>query len=131
MRISDWSSDVCASDLLALRDRPDLGRGDLPVLEQHQRRNAAHPVFLRRAGIVVDVQLRDGDLVLHIGGDFFQRGRDHLARPAPFGPEIDENRPFGLQYAALEDRKSTRLNSSTNAHLVSRLLLEKKKNTTS
>src|SRR3546814_9568975 len=29
-----------------------------------------------------------------------------------------------------EDRKSTRLNSSTNAHLVCRLLLEKKKNTT-
>src|SRR3546814_13357912 len=34
MRISDWSSDVCSSDLLGQErlDRPDLGQGALKVL---------------------------------------------------------------------------------------------------
>src|SRR3546814_10106808 len=42
-------------------------------------------------------------------------------------------REGGVNEAAgvLGDRKSTRLNSSTNAHLVCRLLLEKKKHITS
>src|SRR3546814_10081738 len=48
MRISDWSSDVCSSDL------------------------------------------RD-PLVGIIRGDFFQHGAELLARPAPFGPEIEND----------------------------------------
>src|SRR3546814_2987208 len=36
--------------------------------------------------------------------------------------------PEGAVVIDEQDRKSTRLNSSTNAHLVCRLLLEKKKN---
>src|SRR5690348_7584652 len=36
---------------LVLRQGADLGRRDLPVLEQHQGRNAAHAVLLRRLRI--------------------------------------------------------------------------------
>src|SRR3546814_9827856 len=67
----------------------------------------------RRLGLALqgDVAPQAGDPVT---------GQRHLARldPAPAGQPVD-----------LVDRKSTRLNSSTNAHLVCRLLLEKKKKT--
>src|SRR5262249_42006347 len=40
---------------LVLRQGADLGRRHLPVLEQHQGRNAAHTVLLRRLRILVDI----------------------------------------------------------------------------
>src|SRR3546814_8819547 len=44
---------------LALADRPDLGCGDLAILEQHEGGDAAHAVLLRGLRIVVDVDLGD------------------------------------------------------------------------
>src|SRR3546814_20114161 len=44
MRISDWSSDVCSSDLLLVRLRPDARRHDrLPHLGVAAHRTAAQP----------------------------------------------------------------------------------------
>src|SRR3546814_16704194 len=60
MRISDWSSDVCSSDL--------------------------------DEAIRIDVDLRQHDaLVGIVGGDLFEHGGELLARPAPFGPEIQDD----------------------------------------
>src|SRR3546814_12769730 len=49
MRISDWSSDVCSSDLILLA----IGRGDRNV-DGHQRIGADDLVIGRRIGVEVD-----------------------------------------------------------------------------
>src|SRR3546814_5620049 len=49
MRISDWSSDVCSSDLLpGVQRRP--GRGDNPVLRSLRRIDVRHDQIQPRAG---------------------------------------------------------------------------------
>src|SRR3546814_4208426 len=53
-------------------------------------------------------------------GHRLRRGRPQRGRPRAPVPRPSDREPRG-------DRKSTRLNSVTNAHLVCRLLLEKKK----
>src|SRR3546814_8896860 len=102
MRISDWSSDVCSSDL---RHFPRPGRTARPA----------------PAGA------GDGDQHDRPGGG------GHCRRPAP-GLRQDRGGRYrsagaggGAYRRGRPDRKSTRLNSITNAHLVCRLLLEKKK----
>src|SRR3546814_6286884 len=89
MRISDWSSDVCSSDLMC-------GRTDHNCTGKQAPHIRLHPP---------------------------------AARPAePVRSRCPGHHHHGNARHALEDRKSTRLNSITNAHLVCRLLLEKKKN---
>src|SRR3546814_286433 len=55
MRISDWSSDVCSSDL-------------------------------------VDVDLRQHDLSVGLGDHLLDDRAERLARSAPLGPEVDDDR---------------------------------------
>src|SRR3546814_6039343 len=112
MRISDWSSDVCSSDLIGwqyegaaervhrhiLLDRSHLNAGQMTFLRAHQIQRRLQPRLL--AAVPVDVQ----------------QDRFHGISPFPW------KRSLGL------DRKSTRRTPVTNAHLVCRLLLEKKKN---
>src|SRR3546814_5305452 len=76
--------------------------------------------------MVVDVELGDHHLAVQFVRNFLERRADHLARTAPFGPEIDEDRRVAVEHIGLEtvvddrfgthhltpDRKSTRLNSS-------------------
>src|SRR3546814_5950987 len=120
MRISDWSSDVCSSDLqeadgffavrgteAADRDRPPGGRGFRARLLAPQGRGQG--VSEGMLGRDLRRRPRRGDAA---GGVWRQRPR------------------HGRHRADRRDRKSTRLNSSTNAHLVCRLLLEKKKKLT-
>src|SRR3546814_8617388 len=81
--------------------------------EQFGERVAVDPLPRReRRGELADAKGREGAL-----GDRGDGGEDQLAalRRKLQGGE------------RRQDRKSTRLNSSTNAHLVCRLLLEKKK----
>src|SRR3546814_3768695 len=118
MRISDWSSDVCSSDL--------PGRPRQVEQRVHARRRS-------RPGAGADRRRARG-----LG----QRRADGVPGPAgrPDRPHRDRARPaleplwFGSDrrrdpdlHPPRRDRKSTRLNSVTNAHLVCRLLLEKKK----
>ena len=51
----------------------------------------------RRAmlGVVVDVELGDAELAGVLGGDLVEDRGDHLAGPAPLGPEVDEDRLVG------------------------------------
>src|SRR3546814_1588429 len=124
MRISDWRSDVCSSDLERFavesaslpdpffrgawwpdcpqrRSRPDLvARREEPPCDQRQG------------------QVQRGEQAAA------QRQRG-LRLPDKAGPKTIDGIEHGI-----EDRKSTRLNSITNAHLVCRLLLEKKKTAT-
>src|SRR5262249_21163908 len=89
-------------DQLALGQRADLGGGDLAALEEHQGRYALDAVFLGRLRIVVDVELRDGDLLGHVRADLLQGRGDLLARAAPFGPEIDEHGLARLEHVGVE-----------------------------
>ena len=54
--------------------------------------------------IRVDVQLRQRDLALPLGDGALEDRRQHLARPAPVGPEVDDHRELlgALDHLALE-----------------------------
>src|SRR3546814_10633119 len=101
MRISDWSSDVCSSDLADHHAGIDLLAGadeeETALLQVPQR----------------------------IGDRLALLGRDEGA-----GAARRDRALVGRPVVEQADRKSTRLNSVTNAHLVCRLLLEKKKRST-
>src|SRR3546814_6242469 len=112
MRISDWSSDVCSSDLkgvgadllvLAGRRRVAAGNRHLPLL----------PVFQAVAG---------GDGVAGVGEPEVAAGQDNAAlveavhrmlAGGSLAGRLDHHVSVDLQHIDLGgDRKSTRLNSS-------------------
>src|SRR3546814_8097863 len=104
MRISDWSSDVCSSDLLALLKHPLVKAGDerLPWLEQVRRfdlllRGPRPPAGL--AGIDQLIALRRNPLPQKEGGGGL----------SVWWAEV---RVILAPLEAAIDRKSTRLNSS-------------------
>src|SRR3546814_4641798 len=104
MRISDWSSDVCSSDLRVLRVED--------VLAVQQDRAGCDLLRIQRVDTVEHAQ--QGGLAAARGPD--QRGDlllrdlevDALERVEPVVVEIE---PAGRQLGR-RDRKSTRLNSS-------------------
>src|SRR3546814_16658691 len=78
MRISDWSSDVCSSDLLLVR----AGRSGEPIsllmldLDRFKAINDTHghasgDVVLRAIKAIVEPKLRGGDLLARLGGEEF------------------------------------------------------------
>ena len=87
---------------LALGARARLGGDALAVLEHHQRRDRADAELGGDLRVLVDVELGDLHLALHLGGDLFERRRDHAAGPAPFRPEIDYDRLARLDDVGLE-----------------------------
>src|SRR3546814_6722786 len=98
MRISDWSSDVCSSDLLELADnaddnvRADLGIEDLddPFLGH---------VVERLAELLGLGRIDEGNAAKDFGSEVGKTGDRHVG-------------PLGQRIADAQDRKSTRLNSS-------------------
>src|ERR1039457_774492 len=80
----------------------DLLRLDRAVLEQDQRWNATNAEFGRRVRILVVVELRDPQPILVLGCDLIEDRRDHLAGAAPFRPEIQQYRLFGLKDVLIE-----------------------------
>src|SRR3546814_8831979 len=107
MRISDWSSDVCSSDLGARERRPNHGAAAHRVRHQgggeHRRRQ------LRGAG--------QGLSRPHLPPRSRLPPLPHFRNPIlswpPAPPPITScYRPLGRRRAASRDRKSTRLNSS-------------------
>src|SRR3546814_2539707 len=123
MRISDWSSDVCSSDLdllegfLRIRSKACSPRERDPFLPSvpvlRRERNAAHELALDDRDVddatdidSVEATARDlthhAEIVCRFAGDDADRATDGVA---------SEQRTLrALQ--DLEDRKSTRLNSS-------------------
>src|SRR3546814_4374603 len=115
MRISDWSSDVCSSDLPALSSgRTPAGR-TWPRLQPHrlQDREGSGVAGTARA----DERMRMGESSMR---------KVLFAAMAVAGLCLAAGLPAFGQLNDITDRKSTRLNPVTNAHLVCRLLLEKK-----
>src|SRR3546814_7933098 len=122
MRISDWSSDVCSSDL----------EGDLRRLLRIDEDGVLPRLVLRRLAVALEhLEMMTVEV--------------HGVRPAGVVAEINhdsaharhaEQRLLGLAGDAAEgprnagsdkrDRKRTRLHSITNAHLECRHLLEQK-----
>src|SRR3546814_6594085 len=98
MRISDWSSDVCSSDLARLTEA--LGSARMDCLHAHARKLV-------------------GDIVVCLGDRPHGRGADHLGIG---GGEVELLMDDGFGGAEVNrdaregdlavDRKSTRLNSS-------------------
>src|SRR3546814_5685558 len=113
MRISDWSSDVCSSDLpapLAIAARCDPRRGEKPGEPEAATDRDELPPVLRLGSVaadhrrvlvpeqaVVGDQLRTGVL------DHGLRLPVHAGADGRRGGQVDQRR---------KDRKSTRLNSS-------------------
>src|SRR3546814_20978229 len=69
MRISDWSSDVCSSDLLL---DEELHYGDGARRRQLPVRAEGEGVDRPAVGVPVDAQ-HPVDVVRHVGGDLLQR----------------------------------------------------------
>src|SRR3546814_9034164 len=102
MRISDWSSDVCSSDLLVALV-VEAHRDDRAALRQH--------AFGKVRGALGDQAQRHAIFTAFLGNPF-----ENLARRLPGADVLRRNVAMRLladeQDRARRDRKSTRLNSS-------------------
>src|SRR2546428_3431341 len=72
---------------LFLRPGSDNLLHHLPVLEQQQRRDSANVVASRRIDRFIHVQFHHLELAFVVLSDLGHRRRQHMARPAPLGPE--------------------------------------------
>src|SRR3546814_2687777 len=117
MRISDWSSDVCSSDLdsTILLRRPDIAEAESLLRAANASIGAARAAFFPKISLTAVAGTMSLGLSNLLGG-----GSDTwTVAPSATMPIFDFGRTKGnLRYAeasrdvALADRKSTRLNSS-------------------
>src|SRR3546814_2954280 len=123
MRISDWSSDVCSSDLHVLNDRPAELPADLEILRLDLARTAAE-FFERRRGAHALVGIVDEGFTVKFVGARARHvlHRDEVAADLPIGLDELRQAAHWVQHQVVgqdhreglesQDRKSTRLNSS-------------------
>src|SRR3546814_2305954 len=97
--MSDWSSDVCSSDLLARHEGGERRRIKLMLGELHPPRQRLDAI----AGDDRDRRLREHRPLVDA------RRHDMDAAPAEFVTRLDR---LAVRVQPLVDRKSTRLNSS-------------------
>src|SRR3546814_1583198 len=120
MRISDWSSDVCSSDL-----QPRLARAFEPL------RLGAPAAFAEQREHFGEVHRPPIDIALDMTAPQPADERQIVMRLDPLGGRLHVERarePDDRRAdRGVQDRKSTRMTPVTNAHLVRRLMLEKKK----
>src|SRR5581483_4753395 len=88
---------------LACRPRPDERLLRLAAVEEDHRRDREHVVAGGDDRVVVDVQLDELDL-LRLAGELLERRRHGPARPAPRGPEVDDDRLPGVEDVPLKAR---------------------------
>src|SRR3546814_3877941 len=101
MRISDWSSDVCSSDLLEVGAEVDRGfQGQYLLRGRLDAEVAQH-------GLVGELHLGGGDGDTHAAG-LQQRSAAELH----VGALVERTGAGAAAVAEAQDRKSTRLNSS-------------------
>src|SRR3546814_3150700 len=109
MRISDWSSDVCSSDLVVHREVK------FELLARHFDVEGQRGVEIEGARdmIVIDRAVGDGRRRTARGAFDEAVVIDPARNAAPRQVEIEAvGRPIGLDAIQLLDRKRTRLNSS-------------------
>src|SRR3546814_10207794 len=103
MRISDWSSDVCSSDLAILDGEHQAG-AMLPSVRRLACKRRINPLTVAKAY----QSLQDeGVAIARRGvGLFVTDGAPERLR------ELERQRFFSEEWPRIRDRKSTRLNSS-------------------
>ena len=69
---------------------------EFPATENGEVGNGLDLVKLGQVGVRFGVYFQDQGAAGHFLGERFNFGRRHAARPAPGGPEIDEDRHFGF-----------------------------------
>src|SRR3546814_17741388 len=84
MRISDWSSDVCSSDLITVRDAVEIGR--TPWLSALQPFSTEDETVVSRALAAVEMQGFAGRHWHTLSGG--ERQRVHLARALAQQPHV-------------------------------------------
>src|SRR3546814_4122631 len=115
----DWSSDVCSSDLdnFLIRNHGHAVADGIQAVEIMGHHHDSKPQRVAQ---------RPYQLVKFGGGDRVE-ARSGFVKEQQFW--IERQGPRYAYTFSHSDRKSTRLNPVTNAHLVCRLLLYKKKTT--
>src|SRR5262245_24116068 len=78
---------------LVLRRESDYRFGELPILEQEQRRDSANHEPSRRIRMVVHVHLGDCRPSIELACELLDDGCDAAARTAPFRPEVHQDHP--------------------------------------
>src|SRR3546814_3367067 len=111
MRISDWSSDVCSSDLIFVIDEADrmLDMGFMPDIERIGKMLPPLRQTLFFSATMAPEMRRLADKFLSNPKEI------EVARQATTAESIAQfaiNVPHKLKREAMRDRKSTRLNSS-------------------
>src|SRR3546814_7198272 len=122
MRISDWSSDVCSSDLnfypvvAGYDNEKGAGAGFGYNLNLPMPHGSPESVFFDKLAIAVDaIQVFQPDaLVLALGFDIFERDPQAKVAVSSAGFErIGRSvASFGVPVLVVQNRKSTRLDSS-------------------
>src|SRR3546814_10740541 len=111
MRISDWSSDVCSSDLSASTFAWTLGEGD-----GKPRDFRIEPVMVSNDPGTLRTVLLDGEGIM-LTSDvmvraYVERGLVQRALAGWCGPDVELHALFPRGEVQAPDRKSTRLDSS-------------------
>src|SRR3546814_4562202 len=116
LRISDWSSDVCSSDLADMNDHNDCASGltcrEYQILELVAQGFSAKEVAQR-----IDIAPRTVERHIdNVRLKLQARNRTHMVAKAIAAnlltPEGEKVRPVHEDRLVVRDRKSTRLNSS-------------------
>src|SRR3546814_8761293 len=111
MRISDWSSDVCSSDLDQGAPIDLVGKrgGRTPIFRAVENRRNAQFDLLVEAG--ADIRRTDsmGNSLLHVAAQV--NDADRILQLLELGADPSATNSRGDTFQA-SDRKSTRLNSS-------------------
>src|SRR5579883_1649203 len=88
-RASEVGGDLLQELGLPLRTHDPGDR--VPLLEEDEGGDAHDVEPAGDVEVVVDVELGDPQLAGLLGGDLLEHRGDHLAWPAPFGPEVHEH----------------------------------------
>src|SRR3546814_1211630 len=128
MRISDWSSDVCSSDLYVhALDPQQSNQGALsytipitPVPGLAASLGYARSEMEVRSGPFAALGISGPTEVAQLGAEWKFLNRQDLQMQAALRMVRERStlEALGFQLSDHRDRKSTRLNSVTNAHLV-------------
>ena len=75
-----------------------------PADERDDHRDRLRAEGLRELRVRVDVDLGEHEAAAGLGDDLLEHGRELLARPAPLGPQVDDDRDGARELEHLRER---------------------------